>query len=437
MNTSFHIPLQYLREYILGRLSLHFGKAASVTISADAYVHDSSPFARWMEEAQPDAGEFVALLLALAPHLQPGFFEDVLWEYIPEGGDFIPFGGIKSLHHRGMLPTGETLLFVLAGNDPDKRVDLQNSLLQQSRFFRQGTLSIEGVSAGEPVMSGQLILAPETLDYWLTGRVIHPRFSPEFAAEYITTDLLWSDLVLQENTLQQIKEIEQWVMHHRTLLDDWQMIRKVKRGYCALFHGPPGTGKTMAATLLGKYTHRDVFRIDLSKVVSKYIGETEKNLSRIFDRAERKNWILFFDEADALFGKRTEIRDAHDKYANQEVGYLLQRIEAYDGLIILASNFKGNMDEAFLRRMQSVIYFPVPAAQERHILWNRAFPDKVTLSPSISLEQISQHHELTGSNINNIAFHCCLKLISDQRQELTVPDLQSAIHRELMKEGKS
>jgi AAA+ superfamily predicted ATPase len=417
-------------------MDLYFNKTDSVTVDADAYIHDGSPFAVWMEEAQPDAVEYVCLLLALAPHLQAGYFEDILKKYLPEGSDFIAFGGVKSMHHRGMVPTGETVLFILAGDDVNKRVSIQNFMLHESKFFKNGTLTIETVGHGEPVMCGRLVLAEETIDYWFTGRISHPKFSSEFAAEYITTDQEWSDLVLNNNTFRQIREIEQWVIYQQTLMEDWQMKKRVKHGYCALFHGPPGTGKTMAATLLGKYTHLDVFRIDLSKVVSKYIGETEKNLARIFDRAERKKWILFFDEADALFGKRTEIRDAHDKYANQEVGYLLQRIETYNGLIILASNFKGNMDDAFLRRLQNVIYFPVPAANERQVLWNRAFPDKVTIAPSISFEGISRLHELTGANINNIAFHCCLKLISDQRSELTEPDLQRAIHHELMKEGK-
>src|SRR6185436_18277436 len=134
------------------------------------------------------------------------------------------------------------------------------------------------------------------------------------------------DLVLHPNTFKHIREIENWLLYNDTLWQ-WGIGKKLKPGYRALFHGPPGTGKTLTATLLGKYTGRPVFRIDLSRVVSKYIGETEKNLASLFDKAEHKDWILFFDEADALFGKRTEIRDAHDKYANQEVSYLLQRIE--------------------------------------------------------------------------------------------------------------
>ena len=149
-----------------------------------------------------------------------------------------------------------------------------------------------------------------------------------------------------------------------------------------LFHGPPGTGKTLTAGLLGKIAQKDVYRIDLSMVISKYIGETEKNLARLFDKAERKDWILFFDEADSLFGKRGQVKDAHDKYANQEVSYLLQRVEAYNGLVILASNFKNNIDEAFLRRFQSIIYFPLPAKEELELGlgWRVSWPKDQNLS---------------------------------------------------------
>lgn len=434
---SFQIPLQYLRSYISGRLSLHFGKTDDVTLEEDAYWRDGTPFAIWMEEHQPNANEYVSLLLALAPHLQPSFFDEILKEYIPEGSNFVDFGGVKGQHHRGTLPTGETLLFVLAGNDINKRVELQTHLLHESALFKKGILSIETVPFGEPLMSGRLTLADETLEFWFTGKISHPRFSSEFAAEYIRTSRDWDDLVLNHHTLVQIREIHDWIRHHHTLLHDLQFKNRMKQGYTALFHGPPGTGKTMAATLLGKSSGLDVFRIDLSKVVSKYIGETEKNLSRIFDRAEQKRWILFFDEADALFGKRTEIRDAHDKYANQEVGYLLQRIESYNGLIILASNFKANMDEAFLRRIQNVVYFPVPSAQERFTLWERALPETVKFASDVSLKHISSEHELTGSNINNIAYFCCLQLISQQKEEITSPELLYAIRRELTKEGKA
>lgn len=167
----------------------------------------------------------------------------------------------------------------------------------------------------------------------------------------------WDDLALPAGTLSLIREIEHWIRHNDTLLNPWGK-RRIAPGYRALFYGPTGTGKTLAATLLGKHTAKDVFRVDLSRVVSKYVGETEKNLSRLFDKAEKQNWILFFDEADALFSKRTDIRDAHDKRANQEVAYLLQRIESYNGLVILASNQRANLDDALVRCLQNIIQFP-------------------------------------------------------------------------------
>jgi SpoVK/Ycf46/Vps4 family AAA+-type ATPase len=188
--------------------------------------------------------------------------------------------------------------------------------------------------------------------------------------------------------------------------------------------------------LLGKSSNRDVFRVDLSRIVSKYIGETEKNLSRLFDRAENKSWILFFDEADALFSKRTDVRDAHDKYANQEVAYLLQRIEAYNGLVVLATNQRNNIDEAFVRRFQSVIHFPMPGADERLQLWKRSIPKAVTLDEHLNLSDVAQQYELSGASIINIVHYCAIELLASNDSVLGRELLESAIRRELVKEGK-
>lgn len=199
---------------------------------------------------------------------------------------------------------------------------------------------------------------------------------------------------------------------------------------------PPGTGKTLTATLLGKYTGRDVFRIDLSRVVSKYIGETEKNLARLFDKAQNKNWILFFDEADALFGKRTEIRDAHDKYANQEVAYLLQRIESYSGLVILATNQRGNIDDAFARRFQSMVHFPMPRPLERQGIWEKAFPPQIGIAKDIEWQEIAERYELTGAGIMNVAQYCIIEALADGSSLVDLKRLHAAVLREYIKEGK-
>ena len=285
-------------------------------------------------------------------------------------------------------------------------------------------------------MSGRLVLDPEIVEQLTTGKVSKPRFTIEFPAEYVETEMEWDDLVLHPGTLQQIREIENWIKYNDRLLHEWGMKKKIKPGYRALFYGPPGTGKTLTATLLGKYTGKEVFRIDLSRVVSKYIGETEKNLSRLFDKAEHKNWILFFDEADALFGKRTDIRDAHDKYANQEVAYLLQRIEGFNGLVILATNQRGNIDDAFIRRFQTIVHFPIPRPEERYQIWCKTIPRQIEIAGDVDLLQVASRFELSGAGILNVVHYLAVEVIADQSLCVDLKRLESAIMREFIKEGK-
>ena len=285
-------------------------------------------------------------------------------------------------------------------------------------------------------MSGKLIMGQDFVERFTQGYVSRPHFSMQFPAERITTEMDWDDVVLNDQTFQQIRELEVWLAHGQTILYGWGMKKKLKLGYRVLFHGPPGTGKTLTASLLGKYTGKDVYKIDISMVVSKFIGETEKNLANLFARAENKDWILFFDEADALFSKRTNVRDAHDKYANQEVSYLLQRVENYDGLVILASNFKSNIDDAFIRRFQSIIHFPMPTAKERLRLWQLAFPEQVILSDDIDLVELAATYELTGADILNVVQHCCLKSLQHNRSIINQEIVIQAIKREFGKAGK-
>lgn len=384
----------------------------------------------------PSPDEGVLIMLALVPHLRPDFFARLIGEHLPDGGDLPEFGGVRGEHHRGVLPTGETAQFVLAGGDLAGRMEVQRLLANDYWLTREHILWLDPVREGEPVMSGRLVLSPEVIELLTTGTVSLPRFSTDFPAEHIETELDWDDVVLHPDTLRQLNQIEHWVRFNETLLGDWGMRKRVKPGYRALFHGQPGTGKTLTATLLGKYANRPVFRIDLSRVVSKYIGETEKNLARLFDRAEHKNWILFFDEADALFGKRTEIRDAHDKYANQEVAYLLQRIENHSGLVILATNQRGNVDEAFLRRFQAVIHFPMPRAEDRRNLWRRAFPSQIEVADDVDWRDISSRFVLTGAGIVNVAHFCAIEALANTTLAVDRAFLESAIVRELVKEGK-
>lgn len=380
--------------------------------------------------------DILILGLALVPHLKPDFLSSIIAEYLPNGGELPEFGGIKTKNHRGILPTGETAQFLIAGNDLDNRILFYNYLHNQSFLYQKGIIKIDSVPNGEPKLSGLLILEDEYIEKFITGKILKPQLSSVFPAQLIETQLDWNDLVLNSNTLNQIKEIETWLKFNEILFNDWNMKSKIKPGFRVMFYGAPGTGKTLTASLLGKYTKRDVYRIDLSMIISKYIGETEKNLSSLFDKASDKDWILFFDEADAIFGKRTNVRDAHDKYANQEVSYLLQRIENHPGLVILASNFKTNIDAAFTRRFQSIIEFEVPSYGERLQLWQNNLPKGIKIAEDVNLNELSKKYDITGANIVNIIQYACLRTLEDKNESINLNHLLQGIKKEYAKEGK-
>ena len=262
-----------------------------------------------------------------------------------------------------------------------------------------------------------------------------PAFSSSFPASLLTTTQDWSDLVLNENTMGEVEEIRAWIEQREALPHDWQPAGKIKPGFRSLFCGPPGTGKTFTASLLGKATGLDVYRVDLS--LAKWVGETEKNLSAIFDQAEAHDRILFFDEADALVGKQTQISSASDRYANQEVAYLLQRAENFPGVVILASNLKANIDDAFARRFQSMVFFPMPEPAERLKLWRNAFAMPSRLADTVDLEQLAAEFELSGGAIINALGYASLLALRRGVQQVLLQDIKQEIRREFRKAGKA
>ncbi len=398
--------------------------------------HWQLPVKNFVKNANLTINETFVILIALAPHVHPDLFDNAIQSKINGTGDFPNLGGVRGKNFRGFLPTCETAVFLLAGEDLEKRFRVQELFGPDHLFARNRILWLEDVPAGEPVMSGKIILSQEYVELFTTGMATRPHFNSSFPARLIETGLQWDDLVLNDDVMQQIRELEQWLYHNDTLMNEWGMGNRLKKGYRVLFHGPPGTGKTLTASLLGKYTGRDVYKIDLSMVVSKYIGETEKNLENLFARAETKNWILFFDEADALFGKRTGVRDAHDKYANQEVSYLLQRVEDFDGLVILASNMKNNIDDAFIRRFNSIIRFPLPDENDRVTIWRKSFPRDIGFNNNIDVPEAVKKFELTGGNIINVVQYSCLKSLEMESDEIFLDHVLNGIKRELHKEGK-
>lgn len=433
--------LAWFAKILDTRLKRYFGQeqaGGSVFDIAPPDLHASaSHYAQFIRHYELSLTERVVLLLALIPHLRPELL-DVLWvkNQATERG-FTEFGGLHAAAHGGFLPTGETAAFILAGEELAMRFELAKLFEGDHFFARHHLISLSPVAASEPMLSGALTVSREVL-YWITtGIERKPNFNTEFPARLIETNLGWDDLILPSSTLEQLDEIRRWILHGHRLLHDWGMEQKLRPGFTSLFYGPPGTGKTLSACLLGKHCRRDVYKIDLSMIVSKYIGETEKNLAKIFDMAEHKKWILFFDEADALFGKRTRVDDSHDRYANQEISFLLQRIEEFNGVVILASNLKANIDDAFLRRFQSVIYFPMPKPEERLRIWKSAFSPKAVLEEKIQLGRVAEKYDLSGGTIMNVVRYSSMKALSREAETILLEDLEEGIRREFLKEGRT
>lgn len=389
-----------------------------------------SPYAAFVAKHRLTPAQRLILILSLAPLLRPQLL-DVLWarnETTQRG--FSEFGGIQGAGQ--FIPTGETACFLLAGDHLAGR--LQAMQLLAGDGLASGEVLLPLVpQGGESLLSAPLRPAPAVLA--LIG-LPSGEAEESLPAQRVTTGLNWSDLVLPPPTLAQLEEVRDWLVHGDTLLHSWGMHSRLRPGYTCLFHGPPGTGKTLSACLLGKLCQREVHRVDLSMVVSKYIGETEKNLSRVFDLAERRGWILFFDEADALFGQRTRVDSAHDRYANQEVSYLLQRIEDFPGVVILSSNMRGNIDEAFMRRFQSVINFPMPQAPERYRLWTEALPTQLTPEHELDFPSLAERHDISGGTIMNVIRYAALRSLVRGDRHLLAEDVDDGLRRELLKEGR-
>ena len=256
-------------------------------------------------------------------------------------------------------------------------------------------------------------------------------------AQKITPRYGWDDLVLPEDRMDQLREIHDQVRYRALVYGAWGFDRKLAlgKGLDILFAGPPGTGKTMAADVLAGTLGLDLYRIDLSGVVSKYIGETEKNLARIFAEAATSNAILFFDEADALFGKRTQVHDAHDRYANVEISYLLQKMEEHEGVVILATNLRKNMDDAFVRRLHASVEFPMPGVADRRRIWERIWPAETPRDPTLDLDFLAREVAVAGGNIRNIALAGAFLAAADGGV-VTMAYLLRATQREYQKMGK-
>ena len=433
---TFNNEVEWLNKKIDQRLDLFFeNKNSDVRDVAPPEIeHDPSNYANFIKTYCTDEVERIILVMALVNYFKPELYDRFLIKNKGLGKNFTEFGGKTSEKTENIfVPTLRTVGFILFGDQTPDYFRL-HFYFEDNHFFKSQNSVLLNIQ-NQSFLDATFILGQEFLQKVTSGNDFKPNYSSDFPANRIYTDLDWRDLVLENYIFDEMDIIDTWLKNKEQIVLDKLLSKKINRGYKCLFHGPPGTGKTLSATLLGKKNNLDVYRVDLSQVVSKYIGETEKNLASIFDIAENKNWILFFDEAESLFSKRTAVSDSKDKFANQETAYLLQRVENYNGLIILATNLKPNIDLAFSRRLQSVINFPMPNYPQRKELWVNALSGISDLTED-EIDNIAKSYKISGGSIKNVIQFSWLKSKAN-KINITLQDLLIGIRRELNKDGKS
>jgi hypothetical protein len=376
------------------------------------------PLAETVRTAGLSSAEAVVLTAAVAPHVDERFA--ALY------GALTDRPGVTAL-------TGEVAR-TLAARSFRGRLDATVALSEHGRLRSLGLLT-----ADAPGDLSSTLRADPALLGWLIGLPSsRAAATADFPARRMTTVHTLDDVVLPAAARARLAQLENRIAHRRTVVDQWGFggHHDNVAGVVALFHGPPGTGKTMTAAAIAASSGLPAYQIDLSALVSKYIGETEKALAKVFDRAEREGCILLFDEADAVFGARTEVSDSHDRYANQEVSYLLSRIEQHSGVVILTTNLLGNVDAAFQRRLHVVVEFPEPGPAERERLWATVAPSALPLHRDVDLASLAQRYPLTGAQIRDATVDAAYIAAADGRV-VTEEMLHSGIRHQYEKAGRS
>lgn len=428
--------IDWLDAYINNRLENYFDPTTTFVIPvAPNLSEDTSKYATFINDKKLIEIERIFIAICLALHFKPQIFDKFLIKNKALDKRFTEFGGIIDDSKSIFVPTLETIAFIFYGDSFESRFLLQSFFDHDHIFMSDSVLELYSQKSTNSFLTNSIRLNDEYFQLFTMGTAYKPGYSTNFPASLISTPLNWDELVLNKSTMDEVLMVNTWIENKFEIDNSEILSKKINKGYKCLFYGPPGTGKTLTASLIGKKNQKLVYRIDLSEVVSKYIGETEKNLARIFDIAENKDWVLFFDEAESLFSKRTGVQDSKDKHANQQTAYLLQRIENYNGLIILATNLKPNIDLAFSRRIQSVINFPIPNPTEREALWFNALKDLAHV-PSAFIKEISKSYELSGGVIKNVIQYAWL---ISKKSKLPINEMQilAGIRRELFKDGKS
>jgi hypothetical protein len=435
-DTGLLTELAWLEECIQARVQRYFNQAETDTFIDFPRMQNASAYHHFIAEESLGYHERFILIMAIATYLKPQIYDIFHTKNPITGLVYSEFGGVIHPDQRIFIPTFRTAIFLWDSLYEIPSAEIYNFSDDTHIFWSKQVLDLAQKNT-ESFLETPLRLSKKCLHERLMNKAYRPEYSSDFPAKLVTTNLQWEDLMAPPHIQEELNEIRLWIENENAFNHDTHLTKWLKPGYRALFYGPSGTGKTLTVCLIGKVTDRSVYRVDLSLIVSKYIGETEKNLAKVFNMAENNRWILFFDEADALFGKRTTTSNANDRYANQEVAYLLQRIEDFPGVVILATNLQTNIDEAFSRRFQIMVPFTMPTYEERVVLWNRIFSKEYAIKDPSFVYEIAKRYELSGGMIINILRTSLLQTLSQGKKTISPESILYGIRREYEKMNKT
>ncbi|RPF74141.1 MAG: ATP-binding protein [Rickettsiales bacterium TMED289] len=436
-NLTIKRELNWLKQMISVRFDNHFLLNGSIKQIPNApdLTNEKSIYSKWVTENGLNDFDRLIVISCLSNVFFPEVFDKFLIKNKGLDKRFTEFSGKLDSDKSRFIPTYGTISFIYFGRNTDTVINSQHIFEKDYTLNKISAIYFSDDKNDEFKMSKIIYLNDDIIKLITLGKKYRPDYSTSFPAKLLTTELNWSDLILNPIVMDEVENVNTWIKYKDEISNDPNLSKRINKGYKCLFYGPPGTGKTLTASLIGKRNEIDIYRIDLSQVVSKYVGETEKNLAKIFDIAENKDWILFFDEAESLFSKRTSVGDSKDKFANQQTAYLLQRIEDYNGLVILATNLKPNIDRAFTRRIQSIINFPIPSFNERKVLWNKALNDISEIDEKY-LNKLAKDYEISGGSIKNVV-HFSWLYAKRNGGVIDYKHVIRGVKREMIKDGKT
>lgn len=398
-------------------------------------IDESSFFGKFVRELNFNDDEIVLAMVALAATLEPSILQSLKTGVSVSKG--VHIGGNTNRETGVFNPTLRTVIFLLAGNNPEKKARVIQTLHSKSKPFTLGLVKAVPLTKESSFLDYQVIFNDQFLDTVLFG--VHPRLDsdPSFPVRKSLSKHRLTDVVVKEKTTIELLKLQRFA---RNMIKLWEMegSSKVRRNYLCVFSGDPGTGKSFSAEAIGNELQLPVYRVNFAQMISKYIGETEKNLEVVFDRFNKQPSILFFDEAESIFSKRTEVKDSHDQYANNLQSYLLQKVEDFEGIIVLATNVQDlaqYFDKAFQRRIRSIVSFEFPDHEERLPIWENSLFKPFTFGEGV-IEEAAKNYQLSGGSIYNVVSDAVIEALDNDTDTITKEMLESAMKDEFKKTGR-